>query len=96
MTTPTISDTLRALARDASDSALSTDDLTAASALLTLARALSALADQADAGRMLITTRGATLGPDPLHEPPPPRLSGATPALRGDERLWARERGGRE
>ena len=80
-TTPVhIGEALRALAAE-----LSAPDLTAAGRL-SIARELSALAERADEGRMLITTRGPLLGADPMRER-------GRPSLRGPERLY-RERGG--
>lgn len=94
-TRSTIDATLYDLARDATVAGLRTSDPHAAEALNALARALSALAEQARAGRLLITARGPTIAADPMHEGSPARVSGATPAIVGDERLYARERGAR-
>jgi hypothetical protein len=91
----TLDENLDALALDATRAGLRTADPDAGAALLALARSLTTLAGQAREGRMLITTRGAALGPEPMREPQPARLSGATPGLIGDERLFVRERGGR-
>jgi hypothetical protein len=86
MTAP-LGDTLDGLALDATRAALCTADAGAQDALLGLARQLTALAALAREGRALLTTRGPTIGPDPMSEPPPARISGATPALAGAARL---------
>jgi hypothetical protein len=91
--TTTLGEALDDLALDATDAALLTTDPVANTALLSLARSLTTLAGRAREERVLFTPRGLALRPDPMHEPETARLSGATPALTGTERLY--KRGGR-
>jgi hypothetical protein len=91
--TTTLDEALDDLALDATDAALLTPDAGAKTALLDLARSLTRMARRAREERVLFTPRGLTFRPDPLHEPETARLSGATPGLVGEERLY--KRGGR-